>query len=150
MFLTPTSSRACQSKTGTKRSSCGRTKKYTSGARPVVSNNNYTELTSKHQKTWKILLWDNRKQRCNTQPRIGTAIRQRKLYRRTRQRSSLSLRPFQRIFLSRIGAACCRRRTSASTLCAPIDRILCCRHGRQWRANCISMPPHSPRRAQRC
>ena len=150
MFLTPTSSRACQSKAGTKRSSCGRTKKYTRGARPAVSNHNYTEWTMKHQKTWKILLWNNRKQHCNTQPRIGTAIRQRKLYKRTSQRSSLSLRPSQRFFLSRIGAACCRRRTSASTLCAPTDRILCYGHGRKWRANCISMPHQSSRQAQRC
>ena len=150
MFLTPTSSRARQPKAGTKRSSCRRTKKYTNGARPVGSNHNYTKWTKKYQKAWKILLWDNRKQRCKTHPRIGTAIRQKKLYRRTRKRSNLSLRPFQRIFLSRFGAACCRRRTSASPLCAPIGRIPCCRHGRQWRADCISTPHQLPRRAQRC
>ena len=46
-----------------------------------------------------------------------------------------------KIFPLHIGAACYRRRTSASTLYTPIGRILCCRRGRQWRANCTLMSP---------
>ena len=64
----------------------------------------YIKWTTRHQRMWKSLPWNNNKQSCNTQPRTRISAQWRKLCKRTKPHSNLYWLPYQNNFKLHIGA----------------------------------------------